>query len=331
MAHQISIVNGRAEAAYKNTPAWHGLGRVIAGITDSDAMRDAAGLTWEPEKHPLFASVPSGDDARSMVEVPGQYAVCRSDNNGVLGVVGENYRVFGNRRMFEFLDALQKDNVMQYESAGALKGGQIIWALAKMPADAEIVPGDTVMQYALITSHNNGNGGIHILPTNTRVVCWNTLTAAIDGNRPIWHTHTMEQKLVAAHHYLSQFSIAFSDYVESGRALARKAYTQADAIEFFARMFPIEADASKAAQTIRETTTNKILENLGSHRNTIGGIDGTFWSLYNATTEYFDHQAKYLGKNELAASEQRMVSTLLGPRAEQKRQALSVAKELAGV
>ena len=152
MAHQISMFDGVGEAAFALRPAWHGLGRTLDYVPDSEAMIEAAHLGWSVGARPLVTC-----DGRS---VPGYFATVREDTGAVLGVVSDRYKVVQNRDAFDFLDSLLQDGVLRYESAGALKGGRVVWALARMPSDDEIAPGDVSRRYILFSTTHDGSGSV---------------------------------------------------------------------------------------------------------------------------------------------------------------------------
>jgi hypothetical protein len=66
--------------------------------------------------------------------------------------------VVQNEDAFKFTDSLLGEGVT-YETAGSLRGGKIIWLLAKMPEDVTIL-GDTVTPYMVFTNTHDGSGSV---------------------------------------------------------------------------------------------------------------------------------------------------------------------------
>lgn len=336
MAHLISEASGRAEAFYALKPAWHGLGTVLDHAPDSATAIEAAGLNWRVDPLPLVArrsvDTPEGiaiDDT----DVPGFVANVRSDTGDILGVVGSSYRIVQNSEAFGFLDSLLQDGVMRYESAGALKGGRIVWMLARMPSVDTIAAGDDSRRYVLFTTAHDGTGAIRALPTSVRVVCWNTLSIAMKSkdSAVIRHTGDIDTKLSIARRYLSQFDQAFTLHSDTARRLADRRYTFDQLESYLSRLFPEVEE--KRAKTIRERDIESVRLNLINPRNTVGNIAGTWWSAVNAVTELVDHASTTRGQSPREKSENRMMANfgLHGRAAQFKREAFDVAAELAGI
>ena len=125
MAHELCTVNGRVSMMYAGEVPWHRLGtRLDSPATARDAM-EAAQLDYEVN----LAEMTTTDG----VSVPGRKAVVRTDTHDVLGVVGDRYQPIQNAECFSFLDAVVADGSLRYETAGALRKGEKVWMLAKLP------------------------------------------------------------------------------------------------------------------------------------------------------------------------------------------------------
>ena len=317
MAHEISNVGGINEAMYALQPAWHGLGTVLDHAPNSAEAIRAAHLEWQVEMQPVFT--------RSGVEIPDSFATVRTDCNAVLGVVGSRYRIVQNGEAFDFLDSLLQDGVMKYESAGALRGGRIVWLLARLPSVDEIAPGDDSLRYILFSTSHDGSASIHAIPTSVRVVCANTLRVAVADDVGFRHTGDVKAKLEFARKYLSQFDSQFTLYRDKARILAQRRYTPAQAQEFINTLFP-EVEEPGKAQTIRERKVEAVRANFRNSRNSIPAIKGTWWQIVNAVTESIDHDGK---ERDREKRETRMISLTDGNGAEFKAKAFELALTLA--
>jgi phage/plasmid-like protein (TIGR03299 family) len=197
MGHGLIEVNGKIPAAYANKRAWHGLGTVVEGLMSSQQVLEHAGVDFEVAKTPMYTR---RDGA--FVEVPGKVATIRTDTGDVLGAgMSEHYGVMQGRVMLEFLDNLVQDAGMQYEAAGALWGGKSIWILARL-GDEWTIGEDRHVPYILATTTHDGSGSVTVTPTTVRVVCQNTLSAAMFGRDQqrvnIRHTSGVVDRLRAA-------------------------------------------------------------------------------------------------------------------------------------
>lgn len=168
--------------------SWDGLGKSIAEAPNSaDAIR-LAGIDWTVEQKPIFL-----EDG---THIKGAFANVRSSDNKPLGIVGDRYKIVQNTDAFTFTDALLGEGV-RYETAGSLKGGKIIWLLARMPEDFTIL-GDKVAPYLVFTNTHDGTGAVKVTLTSVRIICSNTLNMALRNAKRVWsakHTGSITNKL----------------------------------------------------------------------------------------------------------------------------------------
>lgn len=320
MAHEISSVNGVSEAFFSLKPAWHGLGTVLDHAPTSAEAITAAHLDWRVALRPL--STPEGRT------VPDHFATVRTDTGDILGVVGNRYQIVQNREAFEFLDSLLQDGLIKYESAGALRGGRIVWLLARMPSVDQIAAGDNTLRYILFSAAHDGTGAIHAIPTSVRVVCANTHRVAIANSVGIRHTGNVAAKLEAAKQYLSQFDSQFTLFRDKARILATRRYTEAQAKAYINELFPPVAEPGRS-RSIRDAKVEQVRSNFRNSRQSIPAIKGTWWSIFNAVTESIDHDRRSR-LNTRERRETRMLSNVDGNGAAFKSAAFDLAVKLAG-
>ena len=178
--------------------AWHNLGQIIQDYPTSLEAIQHAGLDYEVEKRKLFT--PSLLD--STIEVPNYFSTVRTDNNTVLGVVGKDYQIVQNRDAFSFFDSIVGGDGMLYETAGALGKGERIFITAKLPDYIRVGKDDIIEKYLFLTTSHDGSGSITAAFTPIRIVCANTLNAALRNQSNtvrIRHTSNAKQRLEQAH------------------------------------------------------------------------------------------------------------------------------------
>ena len=169
-------------------PAWHNMGTVVKESPTSEEAIRLAGLDWKVEQKPIYLA--------DGTPINGNYANVRSSDGKPLGIVGDRYKVVQNIDAFAFTDALLGEGV-KYETAGSLKEGKIVWLLAKMPEPFDLL-GDKVDPYLVFTNTHDGSGAVRVTLTNVRIVCWNTLNAAMRGAKRVWsarHTGSVTSRL----------------------------------------------------------------------------------------------------------------------------------------
>ena len=114
-------------------------------------------------------------------EVPNSFATYRTDYNIPLGNVKSKYTVVQNIDAFNFFDkAIGRDKAI-WQTAGAFGNGERIFVSAKLPDNILVNGSDPIETYLVFTNTHDGSSGVKILFTPIRVICQNTLNAAIRG------------------------------------------------------------------------------------------------------------------------------------------------------
>lgn len=296
-------------------PAWHGLGTVLDA---PPSVRDAlglAGLNWEVELSHLSLMGTS-------IEVDAM-ATRRTSDGAVLGVVGKGYRPVQNRTAFEFFEPLVEAGDVQIEAAGSLRGGKHVWVLCKISdSSAEIVRGDHVEQYVLLSNSHDGSRAVSVGYTAVRVVCQNTLTAALrkGGGRHIRikHTRNAETALSTLRETMDVQRREFRATADAFRLLASYGCNERDLREYVNLVFRSKSDSlaaeDMAARALGEREGAASFAELISKPARMGtekqdrlyervrplfdngrgqalpGVPGTYWAAYNAVTEYLTHE-----------------------------------------
>jgi len=188
MAHEVETMAYNAE---RGAP-WHKLGVANDGLTTSAEMIVAAGLDWAVKQQPIFTTLDG-----KQIAINGKRANVRSTDGEVLGVVGDRYTPIQNDEMMSFADALL-DEGARYESAGSLKSGQVVFAALEIPEKIQI-KGDNgaTNTYLVIANGHNGLFPLKAMITPVRVVCMNTLNAALGSAKmsfTLRHTRRLRRK-----------------------------------------------------------------------------------------------------------------------------------------
>ena len=115
--------------------------------------------------------------AAELIPAKGFKANLREDTGEVLGIVSDEYEVVDNRDAFRFLDALIGSE-LYFETAGSLWGGRRVWVLARLPESIEL-GGDQSATYVYVANSHDGSMAVTAAATPIRIVCANTLGAAL--------------------------------------------------------------------------------------------------------------------------------------------------------
>lgn len=220
MAHNINRNSTTGKDAFFSVKekAWHGLGQIVDDYPTSEEAIIYAGLDYEVIKEDIFTTSFNSDGQRmdTTNRIKTHFATMRKDTGDVLGIVGSKYEIVQNRTAFVFFDSLLSDNGIKYETAGALGNGERIFITAKLPEVMRIGRKDVIEEYIFLTTSHDGSGSIMAAFTPVRIVCNNTLNAALNSHTNavyIKHTANAEQKLQEAARII-QISTTMSEELE---------------------------------------------------------------------------------------------------------------------
>jgi phage/plasmid-like protein (TIGR03299 family) len=315
MAHNIEMLDGKAQMAYAGEVPWHGLGVEVPADLTPEQMLEAAGLDWEVEKVEAYANV-----AGKNVQV-GRSALVRTSDNKILDVVSNDWNPVQNSAAFEFFNDFIAEGDMEMHTAGSLAGGQIVWGLAKVKDSFELFGGDRVDSYLHFTNFHKYGFSTDVRFTPIRVVCNNTLTLSLNtkvekmvkiSHRREFDGDNVKLMLGIAHEKLTK-------YKEMATFLGSKRAKDEDVVEFFKRIFPTGQNAKKQDEMCRNAKTAL------SIIDTQPGAEfaeGSWWQIFNTVTYMTDH---LLGRS----SDTRLTSAWYGHNKGLKTKALETALEMA--
>ncbi len=158
--------------------AWHGLGTVTEGTLPAREAFETADALFTVEKRELLYPVFDDESHVEGVGSSGSFGVVRTDTQALLGVVSKQYEIVQNDsllRMAEFIrEEVDMDCVIVLSD-----GAKVCFTATLRGAETDIVPGDTVKRRIVGYLGHDGKTGCGAKFTNIRVVCQNTLTAAL--------------------------------------------------------------------------------------------------------------------------------------------------------
>ncbi len=320
MAHNLEEREGQASMFFTGDVPWHQLGRHLNKPATAAEAMEAARLDYNVVKRPMKAII----NGRQYSDVPYAFATVRTDSNQVLGVVGARYEPVQNRDAFNFFDPLVDRAEAIYHTAGVLGRGEKIWLLAKLPDYIKVgKKNDPVEKFVLLSNSHDGSSHIRVKMTPVRVVCNNTLTAALSGTESevrIKHTASAGDKLQEAHKVLELTNQLYKelDYIFNRMALRK--VTSSQLIEYVKTLVPDNPVAESNTRT--ENTRNHII----SLHDTVSDAAmhrGNLFGVYNAVTGFVDHYSSQKDPNK------QLRSIWFGGSGEQlKRRAYTLAESM---
>lgn len=313
MAHEIMD----QRALFVGTPAWHGRGVLVQDAPSTAEAVRMAGMDWPVDRLPVF------DENGERVD---------GWNRIVVGVTGETVAILTDRfvplqneNAFSWFDPIIEAGDASIESAGVLRNGRRVWILARLHgADTEVVEGDKLSNYLLLAHGHDGSLAISLDLTSIRVVCANTLRAAIgeDGSRAAFrlkHTTNTKAKLDEIRQSMDFARQVFRQDAEFYRKLAQTECSTASLKRIIARTLKLEQKQKQEAKKAREEAEGRALvaELLGISKtpketsfqdlstktqNQIEYIERSFesgpganlagktlWGAYNAVSDFVTH------------------------------------------
>jgi phage/plasmid-like protein (TIGR03299 family) len=283
MAHEVENM-----FSVKETP-WHGLGHIVTEAPTVEQVLTMAGLDWSVSMRPLYL----GDGT----EV-GQKAIMRDSDNSVLGYAGKRYKPLQNSEALDFFRVFHDSGECSFETAGSLRSGQKVWIMAALNSpEMEIVKGDTVRKYLMLSNGHDGITGIRVGFTPVRVVCANTLAMAHNNNDSklirIFHSKKVVENLELLKNTINAANASFEATAEQYRHLAKRQVNKGDLEKYVTKVFYNGKAAESDREKIARESLNKEIQKLfeAGHGNQLTGVEGTYWALYNGVTQYLSYES----------------------------------------
>jgi phage/plasmid-like protein (TIGR03299 family) len=324
MAHLIDMTTGSAAIAFKGATPWHGLGADMGTNTDMSEWRKRAGLNWEALTAPCQFEIP-GHMAPGFV--PDRKVLYRSDTNHALSVVGSRYQIVQPVDVIDFYKDLCSQYGFEMETAGALKGGRIIWALAATGENARISGNDAMKGYVLMSTSFDGTMATSLKHTSVRVVCNNTLQMSNADKSAISFSHSTTFNADKARTALGIGGTQWADFVDQAQELALVPVTPTQSVEFFMNVYHGIVKGEQTLTPAQEKSVEKTVKRLVGQYLHAPGADlksasGTAWGLVNAVTHDIDFERR--ARN----SDNRLTSAWYGDGASIKAKAWEAANAL---
>ncbi len=287
MSHEVEMVDGVAQMAYAGETPWHGLGTKVEPDLSPIQIMSKAGLDWSVEKEAMTTA--------SGIEIEGKKALVRSSDKKVLDVVGDGWNPVQNKDAFEFFSEYTLAGDMEMHTAGSLKGGQMVWALAKVKESFDILGGDQVDSYLLFSNPHKYGKAIDVRFTPIRVVCNNTLSMSLGMNaaNSVTMNHRNEFNPDMVKEQMGIASEKFAKYKEMAQFLSTKRFSMDSLVQYYNEVFPRTYKGKKdiSVKDFADLSTNG--QKAHSFLETQPGAhfgEGSWWQALNSVTYLTDHK-----------------------------------------
>jgi len=301
MAHMVETM------AYAGELPWHGLGTKVSNDLTPQQMMEKAGVDWKVQEVESFVEFNGSKMAT------GQKSLIRETDGKILTNVGKDWHPCQNETAFEFFNEYVLAGDMEMHTAGSLRDGQYVWALAKVKESFDLFGGDQVDSYMLFSNPHVYGKSIDVRFTPIRVVCNNTLTFALDtksqravkvGHRAAFEPDMVKEQLGIAHE-------KFAKYKEMAQFLGSKRFNVDSLLQYYNDVFPLTSGKDKQDSVNLESISRQA-KNAYDVLETQPGAEyaeGTWWQAFNSVTFVTDHvqgrnadnrlHSQWFGQNQL--------------------------------
>lgn len=281
--------------AYRGETPWHGLGNPLSPRQPIEVWQKQAGMDWQIESADV-RFVAGGSNLGSIHAFPEQRVLYRSDTKVPLSVVSSRYQVVQPMDILNFYRDLTEIGGFELETAGVLKDGKKLWALARTGQSVALKGNDTVHGYLLLATACDGTLATTAQFTSVRVVCANTLQIALgDSAGAVKVGHRSQFDAAAVKRQLGIAISSWDGFMVRMKALADRKVNDAVAEKFFQRVLTYPAGGPNLPMPATNDRAIKAVQSLYAGKGmgaTLASASGTAWGLVNSVTEFVDHQRR---------------------------------------
>ena len=306
---------------------WNRMGRSIPSMQTAEEAIKSCHLDWDVAKVPMM---------HNGKQFPGHFFVERQDTKDAIGICGKGHTLWNNREIFNFMDDVTMDpGGPKYVEGGEWKGGQEVWMLAQLPDVSEIVPGDKVDHYLLLT-RGFYYTSIKIMWIANRICCGNALARTLATFNSEEHKFSFAHKGKLAGHVLKAqdalglIRTQINNFDLLGKQMADYEPEAEEVHNVLQALFNpsnVQPDGRGYGRIIEQIKTVETLSTTGMGADM---VSGTAWGWFNAVTEYLDHHRmpELMTRYKGDVDEYRFSSILYGSIAEQKQKAVNLFTEM---
>jgi len=311
--------------AYVGEMPWHELGNELTPGQPLEVWAEQSGLNWEIKRAPVCFNAGTQPNQINIHSFEDKQVLYRSDTMAPLSVVGQRYNVVQPSEILEFYRDLTEKSGFELETAGVLKGGKKIWALARTGQASTLAGNDVTKGYVLLATACDGSMATTAQFTSVRVVCNNTLAVSIGQEKDVAVKvpHSTKFDADAVKNSLGISVSAWDDFMYRMKVLSERKIKHSEASQFFHNVFN-DPDKITSSVKANERTIAKVasLYEGNGRGSQLASAKNTAFGLLNSVTEFIDHERR--AKN----ADYRMDSAWFGQGAGLKQRALDHALAL---
>lgn len=271
---------------------WHGLG---VDMTDNppesaEEIIKGAGLGWSVEFTPMLTAIHE--------RVPNYNAIYRTDNSEILGVINKSRPILvQNEDMFCAVDSMINRTV-DVETAASLGRGENVFGCFRIREQYKLIDDDMEQYFVVVNDHIRADGRVMVLNTPIRVVCQNTLSAALNQN--LYKIRIPVSPEASVNNTLStNLLYAVKDSIDAIKKRAEemlgkkidKVYVE----RLLDMLFPYQTMQGEPVVSLANERMSMLRSQFLSDcmdADNLQNYKGTQWQVFNAVTDWNDHYFK---------------------------------------
>lgn len=283
---------------YVGDVPWHGLGTKYdtAPATATEIITGAR-LDWNTIATPM--------STEQYGRVPNYHAIYRQattdvfnpDNDFYLGTVNiqsDKIKIVQNVDTFHAIDSILGKDVIT-ETAAALGNGEMVFGCFRISEGYKLIDDEVEHYLVIVNDHLKPDGKVTVLNTPVRVVCQNTLSAALNGTlakyRVACSTDTTKNQSIAS--FIKECVLTSQkEMTKAADKMVNQKITKEHVERILDELFPyIKADtgsthdrANETTSMVRETFLTKCMD-----ADNLQNYKGTQFQVFNALTDFTQH------------------------------------------
>ena len=209
-----------------------------------------------------------------------------------------------------------------FETAGSIDNGRKVFMTMKLPNGLNIGGIDAIDMYLMAWNTHDGSSSFSVAVTPIRVVCQNTLTAALRAAKSkfsVRHTASSTGKIQAAREALGITFKYAEEFEREAESLLSQSMTDKEFAKMVEMAIPLNDPESPRAVTMAEQARGTLMALWKAP--TQANVANTKWAAYNAVAEYADWTKPVRGSN---VDNARAVKTITGLADRFKNKALTL-------
>lgn len=278
------------QMAYVGEVPWHGLGNVLNENSPIEDWVVQAGLDWEVSKRPVAYSTGIGNPPAVFKD---RFVLARTTDDKPYAVVSGRYKPVQPKQILEFFRDLVKDYGMTIETAGSLRDGKRVWAMAKTNEAHKVMGVDEIKGYLMLATSYDLTFSTLAYLTSVRVVCNNTLQASFgDMVSRITIPHFRDFDADAVKDQMGMGREVWHGFTQTMDTLAKLKLDVGAATQVMQRVFKVEPEKVSQENALAIQHAANVIDLFSGRAKGADLAGSTGWGLVNATTEYIDQHKR---------------------------------------